>query len=137
MAFNALRQQLADLYNRFTPLPDYPDIHTDGEWTLEENMADICGLEVAHSAFVAYCQKQGFKGEDLKEMERKFFQSHAEYYRSKYGYDFYKYYSSLRHAFDKERVNGVVMNIDRWYELYNVQPGDKLYLKPENRIHIW
>ena len=137
MAFNALRQQLADLYNRFTPLPDYPDIHTDGEWTLEENMADICGLEVAHSAFVAYCQKQGFKGEDLKEMERKFFQSHAEYYRSKYGYDFYKYYSSLRHAFDKERVNGVVMNIDRWYELYNVQPGDNLYLRPEDRIHIW
>ena len=137
MAFEALHQQLIELYNSFTPLPDYPDIHTKGKLTLEENMADICGLEVAHSAFVAYCQKQGFKGEDLDEMERKFFQSHAEYFRSKYGYDFYKYYSSLSHAFDKERVNGVVMNIDRWYELYNVQPGDKLYLEPEKRIHIW
>lgn len=36
-----------------------------------------------------------------------------------------------------ERMNGVVMNIDRWYELYDVQWGDYLYLKPENRIHIW
>lgn len=137
MEFEALQQQLIELYNRFTPLPDYPDIHTNGKLTLEENMADLCGLGVAHSAFVAYCQKQGFKGEDLDEMERKFFQSYAEYFRSKYGYDFYNYFRDDSHTFDRERVNGVVMNMDRWYELYNVQPGDKLYLSPENRIHIW
>jgi len=31
----------------------------------------------------------------------------------------------------------VLMNMDRWYELYDVQWGDYLYLKPENRTHIW
>ena len=41
------------------------------------------------------------------------------------------------HAFEKERVNGVMMNMDRWYELFNVQWGDFLYLKSENRTHIW
>ena len=94
-------------------------------------------MEIAHDAFVAYCLKQGFKGEDLDEMERKFFQGNAEFYRSRYGYDFYKRFYTAPHAFDKERVNGVVMNMDRWYELYDVQWGDYLYLKPENRIHIW
>ena len=47
--FNALRQQLADLYNRFTPLPDYPDIHTDGEWTLEQ-AADMIRQNSRHYA---------------------------------------------------------------------------------------
>ena len=37
----------------------------------------------------------------------------------------------------RERINGVVMNTDRWYELYNVQWGDNLYLRPEKRTHIW
>ena len=136
-AFEALQQRLIELYNGFIPLPDNPATRTNGEKTLEENLADICGVEVAHSAFVAYCQKQGFKGEDLDEMERKFFQGYAEYFRSKYGYAFYNYFKNDWHAFDKERVNGVVMNMDRWYELYNVQPGDNLYLRPEDRIHIW
>jgi endothelin-converting enzyme/putative endopeptidase len=34
-------------------------------------------------------------------------------------------------------VNGVVRNVDAWYKAFNVQPGDKLYLPPERRVHIW
>lgn len=41
------------------------------------------------------------------------------------------------HANNKERVNGVVMNTDRWYEVFGVQRGDILYLSPERRGHIW
>lgn len=137
MEYEALQQQLVELYNRFVPIPGYPNEHTDGKNTLDENIADLGGMEIAHDAFVTYCLKQGFKGEDLDEMERKFFQGNAEYFRSKYGYDFYTRFKSDSHSFDKERVNGVVMNMDRWYELYDVQWGDYLYLKPENRIHIW
>ena len=137
MEYEALQQRLVELYNRFIVLPDYPDTHANGEITLEENIADLGGMEIAHDAFVAYCRKQGFKGEELDELERKFFQANAEYYRSRYGYDFYNRYKNASHSFDKERVNGVVINMDRWYELFDVQWGDYLYLKPENRIHIW
>jgi predicted metalloendopeptidase len=35
------------------------------------------------------------------------------------------------------RVNGVVRNIDAWYEAFDVKPGDKLYLPPEQRVRIW
>ena len=131
MEYEALQQQLVELYNRFVP------IHANGKNTLDENIADLGGMEIAHDAFVVYCQRQGFKGEDLDEMERKFFQGYAGYYRSKYSYDLYKWSIYYTHALDKERVNGVLMNMDRWYELYDVQWGDYLYLKPENRIHIW
>ncbi|MFL6728039.1 MAG: M13-type metalloendopeptidase, partial [Sphingomicrobium sp.] len=41
------------------------------------------------------------------------------------------------HSPGKYRVNGIVRNVDAWYKAFNVQPGDKLYLPPEQRVHIW
>ncbi len=41
------------------------------------------------------------------------------------------------HSPAKYRVNGVVRNVDPWYKAFNVQPGDKLYLPPEQRVHVW
>jgi endothelin-converting enzyme/putative endopeptidase len=35
------------------------------------------------------------------------------------------------------RVNGVVHNVDGWYSAYNVKPGEKLYLAPDQRVRIW
>jgi putative endopeptidase len=35
------------------------------------------------------------------------------------------------------RVNGIVRNVDAWYTAFNIRPGDKLYLAPEARVHIW
>ncbi|MBV8805960.1 MAG: peptidase M13, partial [Sinobacteraceae bacterium] len=41
------------------------------------------------------------------------------------------------HSPEEYRVNGVVHNIDAWYTAFDVKPGDKLYLKPEDRVKIW
>ena len=41
------------------------------------------------------------------------------------------------HSPVKFRVNGVVRNIPEFYEAFDVQPGDKLYLAPEDRVKIW
>jgi len=35
------------------------------------------------------------------------------------------------------RVNGAVRNVDAWYKAFDVKPGDKLYLPPEERVRIW
>ena len=35
------------------------------------------------------------------------------------------------------RVNGMVVNIDEWYEAFDVEPGDAMYLPPEDRVYIW
>ena len=34
-------------------------------------------------------------------------------------------------------LNGIVRNMDAWYTAFDVQPGDKLYLAPEQRVKIW
>ena len=41
------------------------------------------------------------------------------------------------HSPAKYRVNGVVRNMDAWYKAFDVKPGDKMYLPPEQRVRIW
>ncbi len=41
------------------------------------------------------------------------------------------------HSPPEYRVNGIVRNFDAWYDAFDVQPGDALYLPPEQRIKIW
>jgi endothelin-converting enzyme/putative endopeptidase len=41
------------------------------------------------------------------------------------------------HSPAKYRVNGVVRNMDAWYKAFDVKPGDKMYLTPEQRVRIW
>lgn len=138
MDYEKLQQQLVELYNRIPVLPDFsPLIFNDGVTTLDENIADLGAVEIAHQAFVNYCKAQGFYDQDLDDMERKFFNAFANCFRSKYEYEYYTLTKDDIHAFDRDRVNGVLMNVDRWYELFDVQWGDYLYLRPENRTHIW
>jgi predicted metalloendopeptidase len=35
------------------------------------------------------------------------------------------------------RVDGPVRNVDAWYDAFGVKPGDKYYLPPDQRVHIW
>ena len=41
------------------------------------------------------------------------------------------------HSPEQFRVNGVVRNMDAWYDAFGVNPGDALYLPPEERVRIW
>jgi endothelin-converting enzyme/putative endopeptidase len=41
------------------------------------------------------------------------------------------------HSPEMYRVNGIVRNFDPWYAAFNVKPGDKLYLAPEDRVRVW
>lgn len=41
------------------------------------------------------------------------------------------------HSPEQFRCNGVVRNLDAFYEAFDVQPGDGLYLPPEERVSIW
>ena len=41
------------------------------------------------------------------------------------------------HSPPEERVNGVIRNIDAWYDAWGVKPGDALYVPPDQRVRIW
>ena len=40
------------------------------------------------------------------------------------------------HSLFRERVNGVVINTDDWYDIFDVKAGDNLYLAPEKRVRV-
>ena len=41
------------------------------------------------------------------------------------------------HSPNEFRCNGVVRNVDEFYEAFGVKPDDALYLAPEARVRIW
>ena len=131
---------LVDCYNHLPGYMDCPgSTFAKGEKTLGENIADLGGLEIALQAYTAKLEEQGYYGDELAKQQKRFFQAYANTWRAKYSEEYNQkwLYSSEPHANDYTRILGPTMNCNRWYELYDVQWGDKNYLKPEKRTHIW
>ena len=145
--FKQISQQLDDCYSSLEVMPDLlPGVFNDGKTTLGENIADLGGVEIAFEAYTNRLKRQGFEGEQLRLQQQRFYLAFAHLWRAKYNALYAQELTQGRnelgagkniHSLERERVNGVVMNIDAWYDLFDVKPGDKLYRKPEERVHIW
>ena len=115
-----------------------PSARGDGERTQTENIADLGGFLAVLDAYKAHLEKQGFRGENLKAQMRKFFEAYAYYWRVQYNdAKFDILINSDVHSHARLRVNGVVMNSDLWYDLFDVDRNNILYLPPERRAYIW
>lgn len=138
ITFNQKQQQLITLYNQFEHYPGQP---ADGKKTLTENMADLGGVTLAYEAYSRHLKAQGFSGEQYDGQLRKFWISYAMTIgsdNSERNLEDLKWtYQNDNHSAPHNRVNGIVRLFDDWYRLFNVQPGDKLYLAPEDRLKIW
>ena len=133
--FNARAEKLVAQYAQIEILPGE---RVDGKLTLGENIGDSGGLNLA---LAAYQKSLGGKTAPVLDgttgIQRVFY-SWAQIWRTKIRKDaLIKQIHSDPHAPTEARVNGVVRNIDAWYEAFGVKPGDKLYVKPEDRVKIW
>jgi len=128
--------KLVAQYNGYEPIPG---VHIKGQLTLGENLGDLGGLEVAYAAYRKYVEKHGEPPViDGLTGDQRFFIAYG------YSWETKQREGALRaqlltneHSPAKYRVNGVVRNVDAWYKAFNVQPGDKMYLPPEQRVHVW
>ena len=41
------------------------------------------------------------------------------------------------HSYSEARCNAILRNFDAWYEAFDIQQGDAMYLVPEERVKIW
>ena len=134
-AFRKLTQKLVDQYSEYQPLPKK---HVNGKLTLGENIADLSGLAIAFKAY-----KLSLGGKKSTEIagwtgEQRFFVGWSQVWRRKYTEaEMIKRLLTDSHSPSRYRANGPVMNIDAFYEAFNVKKGDKLYKPESERIRIW
>jgi putative endopeptidase len=133
--FDARAQRLADQYSAFEP---YPGAHVNGKLTLGENIADLGGLLIAYDAYHASLHGQAAPMADGLTGDQRFFLGWSQIWASKIRDDAQRrQLAADPHSPSQYRVNGVARNVDPWYAAFAVQPGDKLYLAPDQRVRIW
>ena len=137
-SFKSRAARLSEQYSAFHPLPNDADVHVNGDLTLGENIADLGGLTLALDAYHASLDGQPAPVIDGLTGDQRVFMGWAQAWCGKVTDDFVrKQVVSDPHSPRVFRVNGVVRNIDAWYTVFGIGPGDKLYLAPEERVHIW
>ncbi|MBV8146701.1 MAG: M13 family metallopeptidase [Gammaproteobacteria bacterium] len=126
------------LIKQFSAFEALPGLNVNGANTIGENIGDLGGLNVAHEAYRISLKGQPAPVLDGLSGDQRFFLGYAQVWREKYREGAMReMVLSNEHSPPKFRVNGPLPNIDDWYRAFDVQPGDKLYLKPEDRVRIW
>jgi putative endopeptidase len=134
-AFKKRTDALATQYDGFTVLAG---LNVNGRLTLGENIGDLGGLSVAYEAYHRSLNGRTAPLRDGLTGDQRFFLAYAQIWRALSKDEYLrKQVLSNPHSPPQFRVNGVVRNMDPWYAAFSVQPGDKLYLPPDERVHIW
>jgi putative endopeptidase len=133
-------KKIVEQYNKY----QVDGHNVDGELTLGENIADIGGLSLSFKAFKKYLQCLQIKNKvkinyDLNLTdEQKFFVNFAHIWKSKGRAEDVQQLILLDvHSPSIFRVNGSLRNITEFYEAFNINPTDELYLDPDQRVKIW
>ncbi|HWK55149.1 MAG TPA: M13 family metallopeptidase [Hyphomicrobiales bacterium] len=135
VAFGERALKLAAQYSQIEVLPGK---FLNGEFTLGENIGDLSGLAVAYRAY-----KMSLNGEEAPVIDgftgdQRFFIGWAQVWRRLYRPENLEVrLTSDPHSHSEARTNAILRNFDAWYEAFNIQPGDAMYLAPEDRVKIW
>ena len=126
--------RLARQYDAYRP---FPDLAVNGRLTLAENIADLAGLTAAYDAWRASLGGREAPVVGGLTGDQQFFLSFAQVWRT-----------AFRDAALRQRIltDGhapgpyralTVRNLDAWVDAFAVEPGDALYLAPDDRVRIW
>ena len=126
-------------YDKYCP---FTDACVSGKLTTGENIGDLGGMIMAYTA---YHQSLGGKEAPVIEVngvkytgDQRFFLSWAQVWRAMSREEMARQLLKVDpHSPPEYRVNGVVPNVDAWYEAFGVKEGDKLYIAPDKRVRIW
>jgi putative endopeptidase len=130
--------QAARLTAQFDAYEPLPGLHVNGAQTLGENIADLAGLRIAYDAYKLSLGGKAAPMIDGLTGDQRFFLAYASHWRTIHRPEAARdQVLTDVHSPEEYRVNGIVRNIDEWYTAFDVKEGDKLYLKPEDRVRVW
>ncbi len=133
--FEARTSALGKQYDGYEPLPGF---FVNGKLTMGENIADLAGISISYKAYhIALGGKEapvldGYTG------DQRFFLSYGQIWRGIYRDGAMRVQVlSNPHSPPQFRADGATRNVDAWYAAFDVKPGDKYYLPPDQRVHMW
>ena len=133
--FERRAEILADQYSEFEPVEGN---FLNGDLTLGENIGDLGGLSVAYEAYQLSLDGKEAPVIDGLTGDQRFFLGWSQIWRRLYRpQELLKRLVTDPHSPSEYRVNGIVRNMDAWYDAFDVKPSDPLYLAPEERVRIW
>lgn len=133
--FQERAKKLQEQFDAYTVLDT---LHVNGKLTLGENIGDLGGLSAAYEAFKMTPQGKSNKKIDGFTPDQRFFLAWAQVWRANTLPETTAQLIVIdSHSPAEYRTIGAPVNMDAWYEAFNIKPGDKLYKKPEDRIRIW
>jgi len=133
-AFEQRTDMLVKQYSAYEPIEGS---FVNGHNSLGENIGDVGGIAMAYHAYKLSLNGQEAPVIDGLTGDQRFFLSWAQVWREKRTEE--SMMNQLRggiHSPGQFRALAP-RNHDAWYKAFNVQPGDKLYLAPEDRVRIW
>ena len=133
--FQAKTAMLGKQYDAYEPLPG---LHVNGAFTMGENVADNAGIAIALKAYhISLGGKKapvidGFSG------DQRFYLGFGQIWRGKLRDGALRQQVlSNEHSPPMQRAIGATRNQNEWYDAFGVKPGDKYYLPPDQRVHLW
>jgi len=113
--------------------------HVKGKLTLGENIADLGGVLIAYDAMQKMLAESGKTTKvDGFTPEQRFFLSQARIWRTNIRPELaLQFLVSDPHSPAHLRVNGVITNVDAWYEAWDLKATNALYRPVEERVRIW
>lgn len=133
--FERRAKGLIDQYSAYEPLQGN---FVNGELTLGENIGDLGGLSVAYEAY--QLSLNGKEAPVINGMtgNQRFFLGWAQIWRRLYrDRELLDRLITDPHSPSEFRANGIVRNLDAWYEAFGITEESQLFIKPENRVRIW
>jgi predicted metalloendopeptidase len=132
--FRLAGRRLAAQYDAYRP---FPDVAVNGTQTLSENIADVAGIATAFDAYQQSLagapapEDHGYSG------EQQFFIAYARNWREAVREPALRQQLVTDGHAPAEFRAAAVRNIDGWYRAFAVQPGQRLYLPPAERVPVW
>ena len=126
------------LVAQFDAFQPFEDLSVNGEFTLGENIGDLGGISIGLHAY-----QMSLDGEEAPVIDgftgvQRVFIGYGQNWRGKYRDErLRQLIQTDPHAPSMYRANGGVRNVPEFYEAFDVQEGDALYLAPEDRVKIW
>jgi putative endopeptidase len=135
--FGARTKALVEQYDAYTPR-GLDDHHVNGAFTVGENIGDLGGLSIALLAYQLSLNGQPAPVIDGLNGVQRVFYGWAQVWRTKSrDAEAIRRLAVDPHSPPEFRCNGVIRNVDAFYDAFDVAEDDALFLEPQRRVRIW